>query len=136
MLTYLELIDSRGCVNTKSVPVKEDDLLLLSAIASVDPDGDEDTEELYDLLDEADELETIMDETYAFNSFISGDHLDTANARSRYWKKVFKALDEKGFYASMWEEGSYAICRDGFKQKAVDAIARIEARVSAENWNF
>jgi hypothetical protein len=135
MLTYLELIDSRGWVNTKSVPVKEDLLILLAAVASVDADGDEDADELYDLLEEP-ELAKFEDKVYAFGSFITGDHQDTAKARARYWKRVWKALDEKGFYADMWEEGSYAICRDGFKKQAVNAIARIEARVAADNWDF
>jgi len=51
-------------------------------------------------------------------------------------ERVIKALKTKGFYASMWEEGSYAICIPEKKKEAIHAIAIIESKLIESGFDF
>lgn len=73
---------------------------------------------------------------FALTSFVTADHSDKDATVRRFWTTVLKALKTKGFWAGVWEEGSYAICRADKRKEGLNALARIEARIAEDTFDW
>jgi len=137
MLTYLELCQDRcGSKDTATAQITELDFAMIVTLLSTEKSYDDALELIENDEDEDCAVLKSNGTLFAFDSFITGEWQSRVKDRATYLKKVVKSLDKKGYFADMWEEGSYAICRDGFKKDAINAIARIEAQVDKDSWNF
>lgn len=131
MLTYIEHYPHyMGTRNTKA-QIELQDFVLLVLL------GKEDEYEVDDGADEV--LKNVKGSgPYAFTALLTNDHIARGNKAkmAAHLRRILKSFEKNGFYAAQWEEGSHAISLEGFEKKAMSAVARIEAQLAEDEFDF
>lgn len=138
-LIYLEHYPHYMGTRNTTVEIDEINLALMATLACDSFDAREDLLEELDALDGSAFKVLKKDGKYgpfALTSFVTADHSDKDATVRRFWTTVLKALKTKGFWAGVWEEGSYAICRADKRKEGLNALARIEARIAEDTFDW
>lgn len=121
-----------GDLNT-TAHIDQDIFILLMTIAQ-DPDKQVDEWLDYEF-DDTDELVINKDGGYALHLALFGDGGCNTD-RIKHSKKVLKALKRSGYWADQWEEGSHGFALPGFEKQCIAAIAKIEAQIQEDTFDF
>lgn len=132
MIVYFEHYPhyAAGTIDTKVEITDENFALLLALVES-------DSEEGQDLVEsEGNGTEDFFVTKpkrgpYAFEAAV----FDYGDGPQRV-KEILRAFKSKGYWAGEWEEGSFAFALEGFEEDAINALARIEARVARNSFDF
>lgn len=138
-LIYLEHYPHYMGTRNTTVEIDEINLALMATLACDSFDAREDLLEELGALDGSAFKVLKKDGKYgpfALTSFVTADHSDKDATVRRFWTTVLKALKTKGFWAGVWEEGSYAICRADKRKEGLNALARIEARIAEDTFDW
>jgi hypothetical protein len=137
LLTYIEYYPHYMGTLRTTAQIALEDFILLTEIEAAN-EGDDEPLDFYS--DEA--LKNIKRNNklgpYAFDSFISNDCEATGDPvkMRAHVRKILKHLSTKGYWAGQWEEGSFAIALPNKTKEAAAAIARIEAQIEEDEFDF
>lgn len=133
-LTYLEYYPHYLGTITREIEIPAEWVIdLFEGLKANNRDPDEElTGEMIEDVQDALE-EKLGDPLYAFGNIF---YRDTYPNPTFNYKKVMGELNEKGYWAGEWEEGSHALALPGKRKDALNALARIEAELTEDNFEF
>ncbi len=123
-----------GNTTNSTAEISEENLMVLSLFAEDKEDllSDLEIDEVEEEALDAGEIGCAFFDLIKGGGYGEDKHLHAA----KYWKRVWRALKTKGYWVDEWEEGSHGLALPEMKEEAVNAIARQEARISQDSFDW
>jgi hypothetical protein len=137
MITYFEHYPHyMGTINSTAKITDENFALLLTLVA----DEGEEARDLIENEFEENYLEFLLSRpqrgVYALAAALEDHDTSASGSCTKRVKQILRAFATKGYWVGYWEEGTHAFALPGYEKEAINAIAKLEAKIAEDTFDF